>query len=49
MELVGVDEREPGQYPCIDPITFGVALIIAAEVGDLLAVDRVDWNRLART
>jgi hypothetical protein len=48
MELVGVDQREPGQYSCIDSVAFGVALIVTAQIGDLLVVDQLDRHRLAR-
>jgi hypothetical protein len=39
VELIRVDQREPSQHACVDPITFGVALIVAAEIGDLLTID----------
>jgi len=48
VELVGVDQRKTGQHPRVDPIAFGVALIVAAEVGDLLTVDQIDRKGLPR-
>jgi len=47
VELVGIDERQPSQHAGVDPIAFGVALIGAAEIGDLLTIDQIDRNRLA--
>jgi hypothetical protein len=48
VELVRIDQREPSEHPRINPVAFGVALIVAAQVGNLLTVDQVDWNRLPR-
>jgi len=48
VELVGVDQRKTGQHARVDPTAFGVALIVAAEIGDLLTVDQRDRNRLPR-
>jgi hypothetical protein len=48
VELIWVDQREAGEHPRVDPITFGVTLIVAAEIGDLLTIDEIHWNRLPR-
>lgn len=48
MELVGIEEREPGQHSRVDPITFGMTLVVATEISHLLAVDQIDRNCLAR-
>jgi hypothetical protein len=47
VKLVGVDQREPGQHPRVDPITFGMTLIVAAQVGDFLTVDQIDRHSVA--
>jgi hypothetical protein len=48
VERVGVDQRKTGQHARVDPIAFGVALLGAAEIGHLLAVDQVDRNPVPR-
>jgi len=47
MELVGIDQRQTRQHACINSVAFGVALVIAAQVGHLLAVDQVRGHLLA--
>jgi len=48
VQLVGIDQHQPGQHPGVDPVTFGMTLIVAAEIGDLLTIDQVDRHRLPR-
>ena len=46
MQLVWIDEREPDQDAGVDPITFGMALVVATQISHFLTIDQVDRDVL---
>jgi len=44
VQLLGIDQREAGEHTCIDPIAFGMTLVVAAQISDLLTIDQVDGH-----